>query len=68
MVTPGTAEQVAHGEPGVAGADDDGVNGSHGGSFRWVGPAGEAGRPGGATGGQPVTTSMWTGVGLVSAS
>jgi len=53
----------------VAGAVDDGVNGSHGGSFRWVGPAG-VGRadPVGATGGQPVTTSIWTVDGLVSAS
>ena len=39
MVASGPAEQVADGQAGVAGADDDGVNGSHGGSFRWVGPA-----------------------------
>ena len=70
---PGCGEQSAHGQPGVTGAHDDGVYVGHD-AFSIL--KGVQGRPAlmvrpalqRVARGQPVTTSMTTGVGLVSAS
>ena len=77
MVDPGLGQEPGHREPGVAGSDDDGVDGGHLGflGFGWWVVSGKRSRVGwpdpaahqlGA--GQRTTTSMTTGVGLVSAS
>ena len=55
VLASGVREQLAHREAGVAGPDDDGVDGGHPGSLQ-------------VAVNQVVTTSMWTGVGLVRAS
>ena len=74
MLAAGLGEQSAHRQSGVAGADDDGVDGVQG---RHDDPSGAGpattgvwwpARPAWRVGGQPVVTSMETGVGWVSTS